>query len=1346
MNSIIGNKMKKNLQFISGTCVMLFMSLNTAYGQQGTTFDKLIDFLPPAPNAASIVKYGDASVNKNTGTPNINIPLFTVKGTKLSTSVSIGYSSNGIKVDDIASRVGMGWAINAGGVITRTQRGVTDETNTRHYPYATIGFNWSTINYLKRITESAPNNGYDAEPDVFSFSFDGYSGSFVYDGENYILVNKNGIKVDDNFTYNASWNFKLTTPDGNVYIFGGPSATEKTKRNQSCGKSYNNYVPTAWYLKEIQHPNGETITFTYTPHSYSYDNGVSQTMYYPGLVDNGSGCSCYPISTTTCVNTTSTTGVLLSSIESPGNAKVDFTYISRGDCDDKLISGITLKDPVNTVSSFNFTYTTVTSSSNYINQYSYGYDKTPYLTTLTENSSDNSLNKKHYFSYLDPQDRPTRLSFSQDHWGYFNGKINTSFTPDLGLIYHSAFPSATANREPDFAYSKKGLLQKIVYPTGGITTLFYEPNVCDFNYNSFTTTHKLSCDVTGTGQWVEQTKTKRFNIANSQYVQIQIECRDNSGNGNFDPIHNKGFVQILYPNNGAVVFNGGPYSPGDIKTVTVFLAGNSDYDLVIKAAGTVVTTLATLIYESGYQTPVSTAKMVGGARVQKILTNNLNEAPMIKRYYYGTLEDLNKSSMWDVARPIYTGSMKQVSYNCNPPGIGYWCTYQVLNSSSLFNLGFYNNSTVSYASVVEGIGDNFEGGGTETRFYVGNDGLGQIVLNRDINNSPFTNFSSLYNAKPSKETVVKKMPDGNLKPMQKTEYEYNYDPAGDNSIFGYNIAGYDVLNVGFDSTCNPVYDPSPFSCYSILNGKLGIFDMVKYTVYSSWIYPKIITQTNYDENGENPVVTTTNNFHENVQHLQLTRTESNNSKGQLIKTINKYPHEFSGTQVYDEMITKNIITPLVNSKSEIVNNPGPNTALSEQQVDYANAGNNNYSPVTIKKSVQGNSLEVEGTIDSYDSKGNILQYTSKAGIVTSIIWGYNYKYPVAQIVGATYANCIAQLTGGSVTALQSMDGATLRTELNNIRTNISSARVTSYTYKHLAGVSSITDPNNKTNTYEYDTFNRLMIVKDQEGNAVKKNEYVYATPDPNSGLNIYFNEQRAQYFTCNTCASGYTGSTLTYFVAPGKYYSLASVADANTQADAEIQTYGQEYANRNGYCSNSASCTGTGYKFVSCGCELGQIVCENTQSNGGGSYTVTYHYLWSDGSISSPSTTQTITCTGVDKKMVNCVCETGTKVCDNVTNNGGGSYTVTYHYHWTDNTNSSPITETFNCSGPDKKLINCGCETGEKIYTSSVWDKKGQLGCSQGQWLCTYHYHWSDGSNSADYTECSPTNCMPVEY
>ena len=41
-------------------------------------FAKMVDFLPPPPNAAAIEKYGSLTINKNIGAPNINISLLSL--------------------------------------------------------------------------------------------------------------------------------------------------------------------------------------------------------------------------------------------------------------------------------------------------------------------------------------------------------------------------------------------------------------------------------------------------------------------------------------------------------------------------------------------------------------------------------------------------------------------------------------------------------------------------------------------------------------------------------------------------------------------------------------------------------------------------------------------------------------------------------------------------------------------------------------------------------------------------------------------------------------------------------------------------------------------------------------------------------------------------------------------------------------------------------------------------------------------------------------------------------------------------------------------------------------------
>lgn len=479
-------------------------------------FAKLTDFLPPPPNAAAMIQHAEISVNKNTGSPSVGVTLYSLQGNKLATTVSLGYSSTGLKVDELASRVGMGWSLNAGGVVTRTLRGLPDELNTRLLPPFPLSDNCGTYNYMNTIASDAELSGYaggkESEPDLFNFNMNGISGSFVFD-ENMqpVLIPADKLKIAYNFTTGATWNFKITATDGVTYYFGGASATEKTKRESTCGKSFNVFLANAWYLTKIEHPNGEVINFTYLPHTYNYDNGVSQTMHAAngqpsGAICGGANCPAVP-APTKCIAKVKTQGVLLHTIFN-NRGTIQFSYTTRNDCEDKLVSEVKLTIGSTNAGRYNLYYTNQLANMMYANEYALGYNYTPYLTNIVAYDNTYTQTKSHFFTYNDAGARPPRLSFSQDHWGYFNGKANSSFVPRPNSAdMRAKFPQATANREADENFAAKGLLCKVAYPTGGIDSLIYESNTVQASSAVYRPYHELACSVTGTSFSTQQSKT-----------------------------------------------------------------------------------------------------------------------------------------------------------------------------------------------------------------------------------------------------------------------------------------------------------------------------------------------------------------------------------------------------------------------------------------------------------------------------------------------------------------------------------------------------------------------------------------------------------------------------------------------------------------------------------------------------------------------------------------------------------------------------------------------------------------------------------------------------------------------
>jgi YD repeat-containing protein len=1270
--------------------LILLASISKAQSQANSdNFAKMVDFMPPAPNAAAISKAGLAGLNKNTGAASVNIPIYTLSGRKISVNAMLSYNSSGIKVDETASRAGLGFSFNLGGVVTRTLRGTPDEVNPRRYPYAPLGVNWSTYTWANSIVNSNNNTGYDSEPDMFTFNCNGLGGSFVFDAQmNVVLIPSNNLKVAYNFSNGAEWNFKITGPDGIMYYFGGAQATEKTKRDQTCGKLFDQYIATSWYLKKTVHPNGETINFTYDPLEYSYDIGISETTV---RTQNGSGSGTCPgsgntpvVSNTLCKNIQRTQGCLLKQVSNEfGN--ITITYKDRPDCTDKLIDAISVRTSSNNlVKSFTFNHSLTTTNTAYYNTQTSSFP-VPYLASVTEYDNSTLLHNDYQFGYIDKEGRPPRLSFAQDHWGYFNGRQNNTLLPYQDHVA-SLFPNATANREVDFEAAQKGMLCKIVYPTGGIDSIIYEPNMVSGS-GSWAPLSKFTCNVTGTGNSTAVYKTIPFTAGGGGLTKINIRIICNAAD--CDPIHQKGTVQVKNAS-GNVLLNEVNVG-GTIKQISLDLqAGN--YTLELRANGTAITTEAQLIYYPATYYGNGSNTLAGGVRVKELLSGNPGETPLYKRYYYGELNSLEQSSMTDIVWPKYDKAYQSTYFFTNgtaqiPAVTLYFCDkyHNSVHSNSLLSLFDYGGSPSSYASVVESAGENFEGGGLQSIFSTRFDQRSTPVWGNEIFNAPFNNWSIFYNGKQTAENVFKKNISGGFTMLKQSKSIYKEDLRGFKVIPGYmvNQRNSMTFSPGNDTACiSGTYDPTQtnFSCLDILEVYTKAYDVMRYDIFSPWVYLDSTKETLYDENGQNPVNTYTKYFYDNELHQQLTRTEAADSKGKIIETLNKYPHDYISQQPYTDMVNiHNIISPVINTKTQV--NGADKT---EMKNNFAAWGNGNYATASIESSIEGGVFQNLGTVSQYDAYGNITEYTGKDGVTNSIIWGYNYLYPVAKITGASYTQTSAQL-GTTIAALQAMDGTVLLTQLNNLRTGLPQALITSYTYKPLTGVTTITDANGKTSTYEYDRFNRLKWIKDQDGNTVKTMSYNYAGSNLNNYMKLYFNEQQQQDFYTQNCPYGTAGAAVTYLVPASKYFSLISVADANAKAQAEILAKGQINANNKGYCSNDITA-----------------------------------------------------CSGADKKMIGCYCEVGQIIPVSCSNNADGTWNQVYKYKWSDNSTSQNYTRVMPaCTGVDKKKIGCECVTGIKVYTSSVQN------ATTGMWDCIYHWHWPDNTNSVNFTETSATNCFP---
>jgi|GEM_PF-1418032 len=111
----------------------------------------------------------------------------------------------------------------------------------------------------------------------------------------------------------------------------------------------------------------------------------------------------------------------------------------------------------------------------------------------------------------------------------------------------------------------------------------------------------------------------------------------------------------------------------------------------------------------------------------------------------------------------------------------------------------------------------------------------------------------------------------------------------------------------------------------------------------------------------------------------------------------------------------------------------------------------------------------------------------------------------------------------------------------------------------------------------------------------------------------YYNVAQSGVFTKNDCPDGYIGPDVTYVVIAGKHQSVISQADADQKAASDLSSNGQQYANTSIACHLRES-----LRYINGTQEVGIRKCTLSKPalSASGYFDNTYHYQWSDGSIS----------------------------------------------------------------------------------------------------------------------------------
>lgn len=149
--------------------------------------------------------------------------------------------------------------------------------------------------------------------------------------------------------------------------------------------------------------------------------------------------------------------------------------------------------------------------------------------------------------------------------------------------------------------------------------------------------------------------------------------------------------------------------------------------------------------------------------------------------------------------------------------------------------------------------------------------------------------------------------------------------------------------------------------------------------------------------------------------------------------------------------------------------------------------------VCLKEVISGSSESTsrkDQIITLVDNFGNILESHNNSGLTTSILMGYNYTDQVASILNATNQEVLNQLDV-SYANLQTLTNSQLETELIKLYDRIPDARISINLYDNLGRIVKSIDERENSIQYNYDTFGRLLSIRDKNGNLIESKVYNY---------------------------------------------------------------------------------------------------------------------------------------------------------------------------------------------------------------------------------------------------------------
>ena len=1017
-----------------------------------------------SPAAAGATKYSDYSVSYGLGLADISIPLYEVKSHSLTLPISLSYDSGGIRVDDISGPAGLGWTLEAGGVITRTVTGLEDQSSLG-WSNRPSGDPTSPSFVNQQYLEDVSKGVQDYGADIYCFNFCGHRGSFYIDGGSpswtIIPISATDLRIEI-----IPSGFKITDTDGTQYFFTEQETSSRfTSVSQPFfgagggSESYPQLIEpiTAWYLTEIvamdgtdsielnyttygnllisRHFNTRTYQFTYrynSPGSYQWLSAAHQWSGYPDV----------SVLTGAYTAETSWSPKYLDYITYAGG-RVDFEYKQNSGSSvvrrsyPRILDYISIKNlppegsPETEVfrATFSLPFQSADSRNLLTGVSLTGRGGTPIETyTLTYISAG---------TYMNPN--------SKDLFGYYNGANNSNGTAFLRLFSSNPFNEAAADRSYNSAVVSYLSLETISTASGSRTRFQYEGNSISTTapgvlFNTIGIGHRINSiftyDLSGGGETLVRRRTFSYSspgitipasaFKHTSFMRVTEMFREDLADGAPWWCSSAGVIPV--PRTATVAFSDQSILPG------ASLEG---------------------------------ARIYYGSVTERIFGNGSDAASVRTDYVFDTSGAVHSLTGYNMIAETARDAHDNDSGN-NVPGLHVYHFFQ-----------------------------------RPPQYVPLNVNVQSVDLSQPLYHYMPEDFPQL-----TSPTIIRRYKNngGTDSMISQTENEYttNKDTLRVSIVVRNLIDPGNELNMGSQHHCDDYYSAG-------INQK------------RTWQRLTKSTETEWLDDGNTRTSVTsytylappgTTAFIPSVGAVLSPKTRTtvfgSGTDARTYSWSYTYPTEIASNYPWAyQIVSRGYRQPVVEA---VTATAGSSTATTTRSVVWAafspadTTGMTIYRPntVSITRKEPGSSTTVNVgpnvTYGAYDRHGNILQVKQDNELPVVYIWGYGGLRPVMEVTGGTFAQVRTKIGTNNVTSMS--DGTTTSSQLTSARTSLESSTnpymlVSWYLYDIPFGISQASDVSGRLTQYEYDGAGRLTTVKDAGGNRV--NTYTYALTNGGSG-------------------------------------------------------------------------------------------------------------------------------------------------------------------------------------------------------------------------------------------------------